>query len=55
MQFFSGIRQQLDPADDDFRRARLRTMQRMAGGLLLLAIGVFCLARSLRGLHPAWG
>jgi len=30
-------------------------MQRMAGGLLLLAFGVFCLARSLIGLHPAWG
>ncbi|MDB5843196.1 MAG: hypothetical protein JWP79_506 [Polaromonas sp.] len=37
------------------RRARLRTMQRVAGGLLLLAFGVFCLARSLLGLHPAWG
>ena len=37
------------------RRARLRTMQRVAGGLLLLAFGVFCLARSLIGLHPAWG
>jgi len=30
-------------------------MQRVAGGLLLLAFGVFCLARSLLGLHPAWG
>ena len=30
-------------------------MQRMAGGLLLLAFAVFCLARSLSGLHPAWG
>lgn len=37
------------------RRARLRSMQRVAGGLLLLAFGVFCLARSLLGLHPAWG
>lgn len=37
------------------RRARLRTMQRVAGGLLLLAFGVFCLARSLLALHPAWG
>lgn len=55
MQSFSGIQQQLDSAEDAFRRARLRTMQRMAGGLLLLAFGVFCLARSLLGLHPAWG
>ena len=30
-------------------------MQQVAGGLLLLAFGVFCLARSLIGLHPAWG
>jgi len=30
-------------------------MQRVAVGLLLLALGVFCLARSLIGLHPAWG
>ena len=37
------------------RRARLRTMQRVAVGLLLLAFLVFCLARSLLGLHPAWG
>lgn len=37
------------------RRARLRTMQRVAVGLLLLAFLVFCLARSLLKLHPAWG
>ena len=30
-------------------------MQRMAVGLLLLAFLVFCLARSLLALHPAWG
>jgi uncharacterized membrane-anchored protein YjiN (DUF445 family) len=51
----SDLQQQLDSAEDALRRARLRTMQRVAGGLLLLAFGVFCLARSLLGLHPAWG
>ena len=30
-------------------------MQQVAGGLLLFAFAVFCLARSLLGLHPAWG
>ena len=55
MQSSSGIQQQLDSAEDALRRTRLRTMQRMAGGLLLLAFLVFCLARSLLGLHPAWG
>jgi uncharacterized membrane-anchored protein YjiN (DUF445 family) len=51
----SDPQQPLDSAEDAFRRARLRTMQRVAGGLLLLAFGVFCLARSLLALHPAWG
>jgi uncharacterized membrane-anchored protein YjiN (DUF445 family) len=51
----SDLQKQLDSAEDALRRARLRTMQRVAGGLLLLAFGVFCLARSLLGLHPAWG
>ena len=46
---------QPDDIDDAFRRARLRTMQRAAGGLLLLALAVFCLARSLLAQHPAWG
>ena len=55
MQSSSDIQQQLDSAEDALRRARLRTMQRMAGGLLLLAFALFCLARSLLGLHPAWG
>ena len=55
MQPSSDIQQQLDSAEDALRRARLRTMQRMAGGLLLLAFLVFCLARSLLALHPAWG
>ena len=44
-----------DTDNDTVRRARLRTMQQVAGGLLLLAFAVFCLARSLLGLHPAWG
>ena len=55
MLFSSNSRQPPDSADDAFRRARLRTMQRVAGGLLLLAFAVFCLARSLLALHPAWG
>ena len=44
-----------DDSDDTVRRARLRSMQQVAGGLLLLAFAVFCLARSLLSLHPAWG
>jgi len=44
-----------DADNDTVRRARLRRMQQVAGGLLLFAFGVFCLARSLLGLHPAWG
>lgn len=55
MQSSSDLQQQLDSVEDALRRARLRTMQRVAGGLLLLAFLVFCLARSLLGLHPAWG
>ncbi|WP_051675949.1 DUF445 domain-containing protein [Polaromonas glacialis] len=55
MQPSSDLQQQLDSVEDALRRTRLRTMQRMAGGLLLLAFLVFCLARSLLGLHPAWG
>ena len=48
--------QPLPDADNDtVRRARLRFMQQVAGGLLLLAFAVFCLARSLLALHPAWG
>lgn len=55
MQSPTEIQQHLDSVEDAFRRARLRAMQRVAGGLLLLAFAVFCLARSLSGLHPAWG
>ena len=45
----------LDADNDTVRGARLRFMQQVAGGLLLLAFAVFCLARSLLELHPAWG
>ena len=44
-----------DADSDTARRARLRTMQQLAGGLLVLAFAVFCLARSQLELHPAWG
>ena len=46
---------QLDQADDDLKRRRLRTMQRVALGLLLAALALFAVARSLHGQHPAWG
>ena len=45
----------LDADNDTVRGARLRFMQQVAGGLLLLAFVVFCLARSLLELHPVWG
>ena len=45
----------LDADNDTVRGARLRFMQQVAGGLLLLAFAVFCLARSLLELHSAWG
>ena len=52
----SPLIEPLPDADSDAaRRVRLRTMQQVAGGLLVLAFVVFCLARSLLGLHPAWG
>jgi len=44
-----------DLDDDARKRARLRGMQRVAGSLLLFALLVFCIARSLLGMHPAWG
>ncbi|MCX7291105.1 DUF445 domain-containing protein [Janthinobacterium sp.] len=46
---------QLDQSTDQLKRARLRSMQWLAAGLLLLAALVFAVARSLRGGHPAWG
>ena len=49
------IVRQLDQADDDLKRRRLRTMQRVALGLLLAALALFAVARSLHGQHPAWG
>lgn len=55
MQSPTDIQRHLDSIADALRRSRLRTMQRVAGGLLLLAFAVFCLARSLSAHHPAWG
>jgi uncharacterized membrane-anchored protein YjiN (DUF445 family) len=49
------IVRQLDQAEDDYKRSRLRTMQRIAVGMLVLAAVVFAVARSLHGQHPAWG
>ena len=46
---------QLDQSTDQLKRARLRSMQWLAVGLLLLAALVFAVARSQRGGHPAWG
>ena len=49
------IVRQLDQAEDDYKRGRLRVMQRIAVGMLVLAAVVFAVARSLHGQHPAWG
>jgi uncharacterized membrane-anchored protein YjiN (DUF445 family) len=49
------IVQQLDLAEDAFRRSRLRTMQRVAFGLFVTAVAMFMLARTQQGGHPAWG
>ncbi|MEG0885455.1 MAG: DUF445 domain-containing protein, partial [Janthinobacterium sp.] len=46
---------QLDQNTDQLKRVRLRNMQWLAAGLLLLAALVFAVARSQRGGHPAWG
>ena len=46
---------QLDQSTDQLRRARLRNMQWLAAGLLLLAALVFAVARSQRDGHPVWG
>ncbi|PLY45359.1 DUF445 domain-containing protein [Janthinobacterium sp. ROICE36] len=46
---------QLDRSTDQLKRARLRSMQLLAVGLLLLAALVFAVARSQRGSHAAWG
>lgn len=51
----NDIVQQLDVAENTFRRSRLRAMQRVALGLLLAAMLLFALARSRHGQHPAWG
>ena len=49
------IQASLDADNDALRRARLRSMKQVAGGLLVLAFAVFCVARSLLDVHPAWG
>jgi uncharacterized membrane-anchored protein YjiN (DUF445 family) len=49
------IQQHLDNVEDTLKRTRLRTMQRVAGGLLVFAFLLFLLARSQSGAHPAWG
>jgi uncharacterized membrane-anchored protein YjiN (DUF445 family) len=51
----NDIVQQLDVAENTFRRSRLRAMQRVALGLLIAAMVLFALARSRHGQHPAWG
>ncbi|TWI69718.1 uncharacterized membrane-anchored protein YjiN (DUF445 family) [Pseudoduganella lurida] len=55
MKHDTDIVRQLDQAEDTFKRGRLRAMQRMAVGLLLLAAVLFAVARALRDQHPAWG
>ena len=55
MQPSPDLIKQLDHSTDQLRRARLRSMQWLAVGLLLLAALVFAVARSQRGGHPAWG
>lgn len=49
------IIRQLDDTEDAIKRARLRTMQAVALGLLVLAALLFALARWHHGGHPAWG
>ena len=49
------IIRQLDDQEEVLQRARLRTMQLVALGLLLIAALLFALARSQRHAHPAWG
>lgn len=51
----NDIVQQLDIAEESFRRSRLRAMQRVAFGLLLAATILFAFARSRHGGHPGWG
>ena len=49
------IIRQLDDQEEVVQRARLRTMQLVALGLLAVAALLFALARSQRHAHPAWG
>jgi uncharacterized membrane-anchored protein YjiN (DUF445 family) len=49
------IIRQLDDQEEAVQRARLRTMQLVALGLLVVAALLFALARAQRHGHPAWG
>ncbi|GGX99527.1 DUF445 family protein [Massilia dura] len=55
MKHDSEIVRQLDAAEDTYKRSRLRTMERVALGLLLVAAALFAVARSQQGQHPFWG
>ncbi|MDN2710478.1 DUF445 domain-containing protein [Janthinobacterium sp. SUN118] len=55
MQRSPDLIEQLDRSTDQLQRTRLRNMQLLAAGLLLLAALVFAVARAQRGGHPAWG
>ncbi|HEX8604820.1 MAG TPA: DUF445 domain-containing protein [Pseudoduganella sp.] len=51
----SKVVRQLDAVEDTYKRSRLRTMQRVALGLLVAAAVLFAIAHSQQGGHPAWG
>jgi uncharacterized membrane-anchored protein YjiN (DUF445 family) len=55
MQRSPDLIEQLNQSTDQLKRARLRSMQWLAVGLLLLAALVFAVARSQRDGHSAWG
>lgn len=52
---FPKLIKQLDQSADQLQRARLRSMQAIAVGLLLVAALLFVLAHTQRAGHPAWG
>ena len=49
------LTESLEHSTDQRKRARLRTMQWVAVGLLVAAALLYALARSQRAGHPAWG
>jgi len=49
----NDIAEQLDIAENTYRRSRLRAMQRLGLGLLLAATVLFAFARSRHAQHPA--